>query len=109
MNKEQEALDAIDRLVEVGGTNLMWLIGKKYDEDKQTLKECINENVALKEVIKGLRNENFVHILTHNGIKYAFQNRMQVDDFIEKNNLSKVHLTSIMYYREQSLDWSKDE
>lgn len=109
VNEYQEALNAIDRLVKVGGANLMWLIGKKYDEDKQTLQECINENVALKEVIKSLRNENFVHILTHNGIKYAFQNRTQVNNFVEKNNLSKVHLISIMYYREKPLDWSEDE
>lgn len=100
VNEYQEALnDVINNAKDWNVKNdSFWLI-----------QECINENEALKEVIKGLRNENFVHILTHNGIKYAFQNRMQVNDFVEKNNLSKVHLTSIMYYREKPLDWSKDE
>ena len=98
MNKYQEALDRLNQ-------DSRYQIGN----EKMILQECINENVALKEVIKGLRNENFVHILTHNGIKYAFQNRNQVDDFINKNNLSKVHLMSIKYYRKQQLDWSEDE
>ena len=108
MNKYQEVLNRLKKITRFGGTCEVEVFDED-DEDIETLQECINENVALKEVIKGIRNENFVHILTHNGIKYAFQNRMQVDDFIKNNDLSKVHLTSIMYYRKQQLDWSEDE
>lgn len=118
MNKYQEALDKVKThclsspSLQNGAENGFGpdynMYHDCYEDETQLLQECINENLALKEIIKGLRNENFVHILTHNGIKYAFQNRNQVDDFIKNNNLSKVHLMSIQYYREKPLDWSKE-
>ena len=104
MNKYQDALDFLcdnSKLTQFNIGQSQWA--------SETLQDCINENKALKEIIKGIRNENFVHILTHNGIKYAFQNRLQVDDFINKNDMKKVHLISIQYYREKPLDWSEDE
>lgn len=105
MNKYEDALDTLC-------LKIMTETDQSEEERERAisiLQECIKQNETLKEIIKGLRNENFVHILTNKGIKYAFQNMNQVDDFINKNNLSKVHLTSIQYYREKPLDWSNDE
>jgi hypothetical protein len=48
--------------------------------------------------------ENFVHILTYNGIKIAFKNMDQVNEFIDKNKMTKVHIMSIQYYKNESAE-----
>lgn len=79
MNKYQEALDAIDRLVSIGGANLFWLIGKKYNEDKKMLQELIDivKPKNLKENKMIFTNKDLLNIL---GLRLG--NKIKVKDTI---------------------------
>ena len=45
--------------------------------------------------------ENFVHIITYKGMKIAFKSMEQVNEFIDKNKMTKVHVMSIQYYKDK--------
>lgn len=53
--------------------------------------------------------ENFVHIITYKGMKIAFKHMDELNDFIAKNQMNRVHVTSIQYYKDKSTEKGKSE
>lgn len=44
---------------------------------------------------------NFVNIITHNGMKIAFRTEEELNDYIAKNDIKKVKVTLIQYYKDK--------
>ena len=56
----------------------------------------------------GGKQENFVHILTHKGLKIAFRDMEELEKYVYENKLNKVYVMSVQYYKDKQEKGEKE-